>query len=61
MVNAAPQEVSSVHNYYVRCSCDAMYSDPIEKCPACSKANPDLQPENAAQRAVALRLAKETK
>jgi len=33
---------NSVHNYYITCGCTAMYSDPIEKCPACGKANPEL-------------------
>lgn len=33
---------TSVHDHYVRCTCDALYSNPIEKCPACGKPNPEL-------------------
>jgi hypothetical protein len=41
----------SAHDYYVRCSCDALYSNPIEKCPACGKANPDLKAKRDTDRA----------
>lgn len=38
---------SSVHDHYVRCSCEALYSDNIAKCPACKKDNPELKTDSA--------------
>lgn len=34
--------MSEVHDHYVRCECGALYSNPIEACLACGKANPEL-------------------
>ena len=37
-----PVSTNPVHDHYVRCECEALYSDPITKCPACGEPNPEL-------------------
>ncbi len=34
----------STHDHYVTCSCAAHFSNTIEKCPACGKANSEFAP-----------------
>lgn len=39
--------MAKVHDHYVKCSCGAEYSDTIEACLACGRANPELPTLNA--------------